>query len=417
MNKLGVIITLLATFACSPKLQQYFCTIQDVQRPPADMTFEKTQPRGAGSCFDHLSYIPDASHLDHTPMKYLRVNFHWLNTTDSARNYTGNQAINFTYKLLEAINDDLADNKRSWLPHNNNNPVLPTLYRFKLTPRGNDPTDTGIYFHFDDELSLYVHKGANANIHDRRVINTYGVQLDSVLNIFIMPHHPDSVASPTYGAYGVGVALGNAVKAAGMFENGGEARGYRGIFNHEVGHIFGLSHTWAFDDGCDDTPRHPNNCWTWTPEPPCDTLASNNVMDYNAQQNAWTACQIGRIHWRMAQEHAGPRKLLQPNWCRLHDDRHIQIRDTVEWRGAKDLEGHLTILSGAMLKINCRVALPAFAKITVQPGATLVLDEHARLHNACGERWEGIEIQQLGNQKGQVIFIGSPKIEHAIHTL
>ncbi|MBK7869668.1 MAG: hypothetical protein IPJ74_02790 [Saprospiraceae bacterium] len=189
------------------------------------------------------------------------------------------------------------------------------------------------------------------------------------------------------------------------------------MFNHEIGHIFGLAHTWAYNDGCDDTPQHPQNCWVQTSEPPCDTAASNNLMDYNAYQNAWTPCQIGKIQYRMAQEHSPQRNFLQPNWCTLHDEAHIFIRDTVEWRGAKDLEGHLTIESGGSLKINCRVSLPAYAKITVKPGGTLILDENARLHNACGDRWEGIEIQEQGKIKGQVIFIGEPKMENIVNPL
>ncbi|MDX1940319.1 MAG: M43 family zinc metalloprotease [Saprospiraceae bacterium] len=417
-NIIPTTFILVLLTSCTPKLRSWFLTKADIQLQPIAQ-LEKNSSRSflQGSCYDPLAYVPDTVHLDHTPIKYVRVNFHWMNSSDSSKNYVGQQAIDFTYGLLRSINGSLSSNQKMFLPHGNNTPALPTQYRFILTPRSNAADDIGIYFHFDDKIAYHIHKGKNANISNRNVFEKYGAQVDTVLNIFIMPHHPDSVKSETYGAYGVGVALGNAVKAAGMFENGGPPDNYRGIFNHEIGHIFGLAHTWAYNDGCDDTPQHQQNCWVQTAEPPCDTAASNNLMDYNAYQNAWTPCQIGKIHYRMAQEHSPQRNFLQPNWCTLHDEAHIFIRDTIEWRGAKDLEGHLTIESGGSLKINCRVALPAYAKITVKPGGTLILDENARLHNACGDRWTGIEIQELGKNKGQVIFIGEPKLENMINEL
>ena len=74
-----------------------------------------------------------------------------------------------------------------------------------------------------------------------------------------MPHHPDSIASKTYAGGGVGVALGTNVKMAGMFESKQPFWNYRQILSHEVGHVFGLQHSWL-SDGCEDTPKHPN-CW------------------------------------------------------------------------------------------------------------------------------------------------------------
>lgn len=405
---LYLIILIISFQSCNPRLKSHFLQVQDIEYQLSSIAKNKQY----NNCNDPLAYAPDTAHLEHTPMKYVRVNVHWMNTTDSLSNFNGQEAIDFTQRLLKGINSDLETNHKVWLPHNNNISVLPIQYRFVLTPRANDFSDTGVYFHYDNELSPYVHKGKNANLHKREPLRKYSIDGESILNIFIMPHHPDSVKSPTYGAYGVGVSLGDAVKAAGMFENRNKAEpeNYRGLFNHEIGHIFGLSHAWLYD-GCDDTPEHPNKCWAWTPEPPCDTMASNNVMDYNAYEHAWTPCQIGKIHQIMSQEGTIARRFLQPNWCQLHDDRHIIIRDSIHWRGAKDLEGHLTIATGAYLKIDCRISLPAGAKITVHPGGTLVLD-NARLHNACGERWEGIEIQELGKTKGEVIFMGAPQLEN-----
>jgi hypothetical protein len=135
-------------------------------------------------------------------------------------------------------------------------------------------------------------------------------------------------------------------------------------------------------------------------------------MDYNATQNAWTPCQIGRIHAVLSREDSRPRRFLRPEWCTLHADRGVVIRDSVTWQGAKDLEGHLLIEDGGVLTVRCRVSLPPGARITVQPGGTLILD-NARLHNACGDEWEGIEVVRRGERRGEVLFLGEPVVEDA----
>lgn len=403
-----ILLALLA--ACAPRLSSRFARPTDFETLPESYDAAPVNKQ-KNSCDDYAAYIPDTSHLDHTPIKYVRVNIHWVNTSDSTGNFFGNEAIEYTKGLLHAANYNLEGNKKMWLPNGNDTPLLPIRYRLVLTPDPNIPNDQGIYFHFDDEVCYYIHRGRNANLGDRRVAQRYGVQLDSVMNIFIMPHHPDSVASKTYHAGMVGVFLGNATKLAGPFENlQSTPWDLRGTLNHEIAHAYGLSHAWL-DDGCDDTPRHNRECWNKTDRPECDTLTSNNIMDYSFAQHAWSPCQIGKIHQRMSQESSRPRKYLQPNWCELHEDRHIVIRDTIVWRGAKDLEGHLTIARGGQLTIQCRVSLPKGAKITLQPGATLVLGDGARLHNACGDEWQGIEIQSLKEQSGRIVKIGNPKVE------
>ncbi len=390
--------------------------MQDIQHIETEEVKPKSLRRNP--CNDPLNYIPDTNYLNHTPMKYIRLNFHFMNSSDSAHNFYGQAAKEYAEGLMHATQHSLKKNKKMHLPEGNTTPALPLRYRYVLSPKPGDPEDDGIYCHFDDELCFYVHKGKNRNIFDRRMIRKYGVQLDTVLNIFIMPHHPDSLDSPTYSKGGVGVALGNSMKAAGMFANY-ETKNkfwlYRSVFNHEVGHIYGLSHAWHRNDGCDDTPSHPN-CWSQTDKAPCNTKTSNNLMDYNVYQHAWTPCQIGKMQYSMAREKTKQRKLMLPKWCELDEDKHIYIRDSIQWPCMKDLEGHLTIESGGALKIKCRVSIPKDGKITIKPGGKLILD-NCRLHNACGDQWSGIEVQQAGKLKGEVIYIGKPVIEDVIHLI
>ena len=401
---------------CTPQVKTYYAGKDDVQYFSSPSTRiavnsrSNISVRSKRGCQDPLAYIPDTNHIDHTPWKYIRVNFHWMNSADSSHNFSGERARKFIEGLLVSANKDLKNNNKLWLPYGNDIPVTPPRLAYRLTPLPNDPEDDGIYEHFDDELCYYVHKGKNRNLANRTVLNKYGIQQDSVLNIFIMPHHPDSVASPTYTAYGVGVALRNFIKIAGPFEMKNPDWAHRGNFNHEVGHILGLNHAWG-NDGCDDTPVHKQKCWSRTKNPPCDKEASNNMMDYNALQNALSPCQIGIVHANIARENSIARKFILPTWCDLNEKHNIRIRDSVIWKGAKDIEGHLIIKNGGHLTINCRVSLPRNAAIIIEPEGILTLN-NAKLHNACGHQWEGIKIQKRGNRRGQVILSESTLIEN-----
>lgn len=404
----------LFLFRCNPALQSHFATGEDIiydnlERTAVNRAISKAKSRS--SCFNAMNYAPDSSSLDYFNWKYMRVNFHWINAADSSSNYGGQYAIDLVKGMVAAANKDLRENRKQWLPYGNDIPVFPAFIQYQITPQPDQPGDEGIYFHYDDEICYYIHKGKYRNLGNREVFNRYAIGKDSILNIFIMPHHPDSVASPTYTSYGVGVALGSFIKMSGPFETKGPGWSFRGIFNHEVGHILSLGHAWI-KDGCADTPEHSLDCWSRTDTPPCDTAASNNMMDYNAVQHALTPCQIGKMHARIADERSTARKFFIPKWCTLNPEKTITIRDSVEWRGSKDLEGNLIIEEDQQLTIYCRVSIPAGGKIVVKPGGSLVLEENAKLHNACGEDWLGIEIEESGRKKGALIFRETPTIEN-----
>jgi hypothetical protein len=418
-------IILTFSWSCTPKMSTEqtvamatsaptttrYVKAEDCERLPQPYEATLRQNR---HCREALDYAPDTNYLDHTPIRYIRVNFHWMNTKDRKANFDGKKAVDFIHGLVKASNYHLRKNKKMWLPKGNNTPVLPTQFRIVLTPRPDDPEDDGIYFHYDDEKAYYVHKGRNANLMRKDLIVEYGVQLDTVLNIFMHPHHPDSVVSKTYLAGTVGVALGNTIKLAGMVENGGTFWNYAPTLNHELGHILGLPHAWRYDDGCDDTPRHPGRCWAQS-EPGCADKTSNNVMDYSNAQKAWTPCQIGRVHMRLTQNTSRVRKFLEPRWCSLNEEAHIYIQDTVAWDCRKDLHGHLTIEPGGYLTMYCLTSLPKDARITVRAGGTLLLDG-AHLWNSCGKQWDGIILEDAGDTKGQILVKGDVKIENAVHS-
>ncbi len=365
------------------------------------------QPKSTSnnSCSNYRNYVPDTSHVDHSPIRTIRVNIHVMNAADSSQNFAQNDARKFIGELFDHCNNSLDSNKRMWLtePRGQILKPLPTRYRYQMWPNQID----AFHFHYDDELYFFVSKGQNQNNYDQKVLKKYNVGGDSIINFYFMPHHPDSQKTKTYTPGQQGIALGNSMKVAGIFENRQQGpHAFNGLVNHEVGHILGLAHAWM-PDGCDDTPEHRQNCWTWTPEPPCNADAYNNVMDYNAYQDAWSPCQIGRIQQNLATETHPARRALRPDWCVLDEKQTIVVRDSVDWLGAKDLNGHLRVARGGRLRIACRVSMPPDSKITVEAGGRLILDG-ATLHQACGQTWRGIEIEQKRGEKGLVETLGAP---------
>ena len=378
--------------------------------------YDRTDP-----CNDQMNYVPDSRYPEHNPMKWIKVNFHIMHPEEGGNNFDEESAKAYIDRILFCANEKLSRNKKMNLPVGNDTPVLPTGFRYKIWPTDYIPNDDGIYHHYDDDLYFILSKGRHRNNYSRAVFKKYGIQKDSVMNIFVMGIHKDSLVSPTYKPSSNGIALGTWLKVAKWHYNAqdtiykdGKMRLPKGpwfaqaLLNHEVGHNLGLRHTWRGNDGCDDTPNHPN-CWNEKKGGECAELWSNNVMDYNSRSDSWSPCQIGIAHKKMANKNDKIRKLLIKTWCEYDPEQTINIYDDVVWHGAKDLEGDIIIEPGASLTIKCRVSLPGGAKISVAPKGKLILDG-ATLENDCGQQWQGIEVWERNNQKGEVIARNNPKI-------
>jgi hypothetical protein len=140
------------------------------------------------------------------------------------------------------------------------------------------------------------------------------------------------------------------------------------------------------------------------------------MMDYNAWQAALTPCQIGRVMRNAANLDSGVRKHIRADWCNYDPARTITISDSVHWNVPKDLTGDVMIVDGGVLELSCRLSIPEGGKIIVAPEGRLILN-NCRIHNSCGDQWQGIEVQTRGKTSGTVEIIGDPLLENAVHAV
>lgn len=177
--------------------------------------------------------------------------------------------------------------------------------------------------------------------------------------------------------------------------------GYSKVLNHEIGHDLNLRHAWdsaADNDFCGDTPDHVG-CWSLSTSPPCNdpNNISNNVMDYNAWQTAFTPCQIGRAQYQVINGIIA-QNYVEKDYCEIVDP-DLMIDDAGEniyWQCRRFMKGNVIVKTGTTLTIQCEVGMPNDAKIIVERGARLVIDGGTITSN-CGELWQGIEVYGAGN--------------------
>lgn len=419
-----ICLILFAFSACNKKVSKTFVEATSVG-------VEKK--RAENPCFDSQNYAPDLDYPEHTPTKYVKMIFHYIFHPELKYRQDEQFYEDFVEKIVKKMNYRLKKHVQMNLPPGNDTPVLPIPFRFVISPDPDVKGDNGIYFHEHEELCFFnKDMKAKTSMASRDQYDTYGVRKGEVINVFFMEHHPDSIASKTYKAAQNGISGGTWLKLAGIHEHIARdvcaddewpadclAAQFYGIMNHEAGHALGLSHTWRSNDGCDDTPKS-GNCYGLNvpPKPECDEPSelSNNVMDYNNKQSAWTPCQLGRVYYKMMKDGSRQRKFLDDRWCdyKVEATITIETNDKVEWRSARDLEGDLILSEDSQLTISCRTSLPSKAKVIVKPGAKLILDG-GTLTNVCDSTWEGVEVWTMGKKAGMVEMLNGGTVERALN--
>ncbi len=380
-------------------------------------------PKGAtSSSTTWEDYIPDPTKLSRMPIRYIKVNFHFMQDGNGKGNFNEEEAREYVKNLMWCANAAMKDgNKKMNLPVGNNTPVLPPRYQYVLTPDPDKPGDDGIYVHQDEKLYAMVAKGKDRNNSDKAVIDKYVVQNGKIVNVFVHAHPRDSLKVPGFHIGSKGIALGTNVKIVGWyseyFQKFGNTNDYtrewftNKLLNHEIGHVLGLAHSWIKNDRCDDTPPHPN-CWN-VGGGNC-RHASNNFMDYNTFSDSWTPCQIGRIQKNLSEKNSRQRKLLVKDWCHLKEEENRYITGSESWNGQHDSKGHIIIESGGELSILNRLSIPAKGKILVRRGGKLHIGPKAILENDCGINWDGIIVEE---GKHQIIVEGTPTLRNMEHPI
>lgn len=418
-NKKLTIVAMLITLAfgaCSPKVWQRFLMGNEV------VYLKPLESSKADPCKQTINYAPSAVYTNHTPTRYVKVRFLIVASEPGLSNFIEpDEAGAYAERMIEIVNYKLTLNEQMRLPVGNQTPVLPVNYKFVVYKDPTIPNDNGVDYAYDSTLAYFNIKSGINGSYDNRAYEKYATHKGEVLNIVLQEHHPDSIKSPTYRASSTGTGFPTWVKIVGAkqfletnIRSDGtiEYTGHRAsLFLHESGHSFGLQHTWGGNDGCDDTPNHPN-CWDHN-SPACpDGVYSNNVMDYNNSQSAFTPCQLGKVHYTFSRIGSVQRKYLVPMWCKYKPDSTIYISaNDIVWNSSRDLEGDVVVQNGGILTIQCRVSMPPGAKIIVKPRGTLILDG-AHLTNVCNKQWEGIELWQSSKDTGTVIIYSNPTIEH-----
>lgn len=401
------VLLLTICSSCARKYSTHYLTANEI-------LYTETLEKNANDCTDFENYAPDGF----SQMHYLRINFHVMRTSDGKENFTESEARSYIKDLVSIANYKLSVNAKMNLPEGNTTPVLPVSYRMVLTGDPKTGSD-GIYFHDDDSTCWFLKnkKSGLYSLGDQTPFK-YAIGEDSILNIYLIEHHHDSIAAnPDYHASTSGASFSHNIKIFGAYYNLKEkdkgTSHYAGLLNHEIGHTLGINHTWRSDDGCDDTPKNPG-CWEQTTTPPCDGIISNNMMDYNGCQCAITPCQLAKIHYNFWKEKSSQRTVLQDRWCDYDSTIAIVIPkdSSVVWYEGREFNCNIIVSEGASLTIQCLLALPGDAKIIVKPTGKLIIDG-GTIGSRCNALWDGIEIWQSTKfgLSGQVEIRNHGKLE------
>ncbi len=415
-NAAYLFILSLTLFRCSPSIKKQIVT--NISNA-SEAKILSHQSYKNSICDQANNYQPDTNYLNSLPVKWIRVNVHFIQPSEGDK-FTKDEGTQYAISMISVANEYLAHNQKMNLPADNTTPVLPTRIRYDLCGSTEASNDIGIYFHTDDSLFTY-NKKDNSNQFSKRQFEKYGREKGSKINIFMLEHPPDSILSQTYKASKDGIGAPYFIKLAGAYqsfkeenEDGDEHTGggwqIARLLNHEAGHSLGLGHTWRSGGDCEDTPPNPN-CWEVTPNGKCKAPISNNVMDYNNCQCAYSPCQIGKIHYGFHRQNSKTADLLVKAWCKKNETLNVSIKDSIVWQSHKYIHGDIYIEDNASLEIQCSISMPKDGTIVIKPNGKLILNG-CRIYNDCENKWNGIEIQSRGSQKGALEVFNHSLLEN-----
>ncbi len=400
-------IILLLLSSLTTNAQHTFCDTGSFSNNSATSPVQSRQTHL--DCDQSANYAPDEIYPEHRPITTIYLNFHFMQKNDGSGNFnatddgdpqnpdTWHTGYQVAELILNQANQKLANNQQMNLFLGNTPPpALQTQFRYELYTDPNDPNDTGVYFHQSTVDYFYCLNGS-CNACTKK--NQFSIHRDRVIDIFFLEQN---VTNPTNGGHTYTICNntpGHAVALASLWayhtDNNSNTGwwDFSGLLNHEIGHILlqagnSSGHSFASPTcgGIDINVSAENNGGDeWN-------SGSNNVMGYNQVQDAITPCQLGIMHQNLTTRNW---TFVKEDFCDIDQNTPPLLVDapntTIVWNSARNMKSDIRITPLTTLEIRCEIGMPKDAKIIVERGATLIVNEGI-ITSACEDSWTGIEV-------------------------
>jgi hypothetical protein len=335
-------------------------------------------------CTDLSTYIPQLT----DPVKTVRIAFHVMQkeSPNEKENFDENDQdhVDFLMGVFDRLKSLFSFCNVQWCECDwqSTGYIRDSRIRFELED---------IYYHRDD-LGYINGNGTYLNLY---CYNNYAICKDEVLNVFFCqpPISTSGYGPPTH------IMMFNQY---GEYLNGNENPwGAGNLLGHEVGHVFGLNHSFCgglLSDMCQsETQNCGPNGGAWCEERDMDCTCANNVMGYSRLSDFFSPLQMARMHRHLMNSS------FISKYLKLEDNLGtITISEPTVWDKLQVIESEVKIEPGASLTIECKTLMAPNVRIVVKRGARLIVDgatitTKGPTQTVCHEetkreRWTGIEV-------------------------
>lgn len=351
-----------------------------------------------------ITYIPDS----HTPIKVIKIAFHFFQDANGGNMWPDNQA---TRTLFDSVVSNLNKHKSnisppSW-PINGVSYISDARIRYELT---------GIYFYQNDSLNSIdsTHTKFDAAIAavDPDRLNSLGIYYTGSTY-----YDNNSFASGLAEPYA-------ATNSVIIYNNGFYGNPGLGTLDHELGHCLGLNHTYnseiliksdseylsdVFDvswgNYCSPPPNkscYHQTGWNWDPnDHVAHPYATNNIMGGCLDTYYMSPLQLGRSHRTLALN--GLRKYVKEMISEATYPWTINSNET--WDFDIQMYQDIVVKKNSTLTIKCKVGMANNGRIIVERGARLIIDGGEVF--AWGTSWEGVQVWGTSTERQTINSTGT----------